>query len=334
MSRDGPGLLLRDILSGKAGDVERGLKVIDRVDPDILLLTNFDYDLDLGAARAFSDRLARPYPYIFAFRPNAGMDSGVDLDGDGRLGRAGDAVGYGKFSGNGGMVLLSRFPIDDRAAIDLTGMKWADLPGNRMTVQERATFGDSLPLSSIGHWIVPVRTGPDAVLTLLLWHAGTPAFGGPDGWNTRRNADENAIWLHLLDGALPVAPPTGDYVLIGTANLDPFDGQGDHAVIGELLAHPALKDPEPTSAGAVIAAREQGADNDRHRGDPTHDTADWRDQGGPGNLRVQYILPAATLDVVTAGVFWPGPDDPDARLLAGRDASVSWHGLVWTDIGR
>jgi hypothetical protein len=52
-----------------------------------------------------------PYPHRFAAPPNVGQPTGVDLDGDGRTWRARDAHGYGLFSGDGGMAILSRFPI-------------------------------------------------------------------------------------------------------------------------------------------------------------------------------------------------------------------------------
>ena len=49
---------------------------------------------------------------------------------------------------------------------------------------------------------------------------------------------------------------------------------------------------------------------------------------GPGNLRVDYVLPSATLAVSGAGVFWPAPGDP----AAGVAATASRHRLVWVDI--
>ena len=48
MARKGPGLLLRDILKGEAG-VASAQAAINAVNPDILTLQSFDYDLT-GAA--------------------------------------------------------------------------------------------------------------------------------------------------------------------------------------------------------------------------------------------------------------------------------------------
>lgn len=337
LARTGPGLLLRDIAGDDSGDVDRAVAAIAAVSPDILLITGFDYDAGLVAARAFADRLGNAgavYGALFARRPNTGRQTGLDLDGDGRTGGPGDAIGFGSFAGQGGMVILSRFPVDAAGAVDLSGLLWADMPGNLMTPGEKREVAAALPLSSIGHWIVPVQIAPDWRLDLLVWHAGTPAFDGPDRRNARRNRDENALWLRYLDGALAPGPPTGDFVLMGTSNLDPVDGLGDHTVMQALLHHPALQDPLPKSRGAVVAAAAQGGVNATQAGDPALDTADWRDRGGPGNLRVGYVLPSRSLRVVATGVNWPAPDEAGAEALAGRDPDVSWHGIVWADIGR
>jgi len=333
-SRDGPGILLRDILDAKSDDIERGIAMIDRVDPDILLLANFDYDFGLAAARAISARLASEYPYILALRPNSGMPSGRDLDGDGRLGGPGDAHGYGAFSGQGGMALFSRFPPGVDRVVDLSAMLWVDLPGNLMTAEERQGAAAELRLSSVGHWIVPVEIAPDKDLRLLVWHAGTPAFDGPTARNARRNHDENALWSGLLDSELSHESPEGAFVLLGAANLDPRDGLGRRQAIRALLSDPRLQDPRPASRGAGAASREQAGPNPNHQGDPSLDTADFRDSGGPGNLRVEYVLPSRALEVVDAGVFWPAPDEPDHAIMSGRDPKISWHGIVWVDVAR
>jgi len=63
--------------------------------------------------------------------------------------------------------------------------------------------------------------------------------------------------------------------------------------------------------------------------DPALDTADWREDG-PGNLRTHYVLPAAALRVLGAGVVWPLPADP----LAEAAEATGPHRLVWVDLDR
>lgn len=105
ISRDGPGLLLRDILSNEDQGIDGVAAVLADVRPDILLLTDMDWDGDGAALTALAERLAEEaldYPYRLALAPNAGLPSGLDLDGNGRLGEARDAQGYGRFMGEGG----------------------------------------------------------------------------------------------------------------------------------------------------------------------------------------------------------------------------------------
>lgn len=316
--------------------------MIVAVDPDILLLTKFDFDLGSHALGAFADTLrasGSDYPYIFSTIPNSGRPTGLDLDRNGWLGDARDAQGYGDFSGQGGMALLSKFEIDTKAARDFSTFLWRDLPGARLPdwpgeSPDQATGIDIQRLSSVAHWDVPVKLADGTSLHLLAYHATTPAFDGPEDRNGLRNHDETMFWLRYLDGALPWAPPDGAFVILGDANLDPTDGDGEIQAINALLNDPRIQDPRPKSMGAVEASNNQGGANQTHHGDPALDTADWKDVDGPGNLRVDYVLPSKDLTVLDAGVFWPASNDQYAPLLSGRDPDVSWHGLVWVDITR
>jgi endonuclease/exonuclease/phosphatase family metal-dependent hydrolase len=318
LSRDGPGLLLRDILAGEA-EVMAVAEVVATVAPDVILLTAFDYDLDGHALAAFADRVEAAgvaYPYRFALASNAGMATELDLDGDGRLRTPRDAQGYGEFAGQAGMAILSRLPISAEASRDFSAFLWADMPGaiapEGMAAEQR--------LSSVGHWDVAVALPDGRPVRLWAWYATPPVFDGPEDRNGRRNHDEAAFWLRYLEGALPVLPEAGPFVLMGDANLDPLDGDGRAEALSALLEHPRLTDPLPRSAGGVAAAARDGGANAGQRGDPGLDTADWPDgPGQPGNLRVDYVLPSAEWQVVGSGVWWP--EDGPVR-----------HRLVWVDV--
>lgn len=297
----------------------------------MLLLTGFDWDLDLAALTAFNTLLSErgaDFPFRFALRPNTGLMTGADLDGDGRLRGPGDAQGWGRFSGQGGMAILSRLPVAADRARDLSGMPWRDLPGNLIAPDTLSPGAAAVQrLSTTGHWMVPVTLPDGRDLTLLAWHASPPVFDGPEDRNGRRNHDEAALWLRLLDGDLPVPAPLSPFVILGDANLDPADGDGRPAALTALLSDTRLTDPRPASKGGSAAA------TPGQSGDPALDTADWPERDdtgrpGPGNLRVDYVLPSSDLAVEAAGVWWPAPDDPDAATatLASR------HRLVWVDI--
>jgi hypothetical protein len=319
LERKGPGLLVQDLARGKAPQIDAVVRVLIALDADVILLTAIDYDRGGVALGLLAERLeaeGAPYPHRFAFRPNTGVPTGFDVDGNGRLGDPRDAQGYGLFSGQGGMAILSRLPLDAAAARDHSDFLWRDLPGALVPEGTEPGLLEIQRLATTGFWDVPVLTeaGP---LHLLAWHATPPVFDGPEDRNGKRNHDEASFWRLYLEGALPMAPPEAPFVLLGDGNLDPADGDGLREGIGALLAHPALQDPQPKgSHGRVEPA---------HRGDPALDTVIYDRLGG---LRLDYVLPAAALTVTAAGVLWPGPDDP----LAADLATASHHFPVWVDI--
>jgi hypothetical protein len=312
---------LRDILKAEDPAIAAAIQVIAAAAPDILVLTAIDHDHDGHALGALAEALAArglTLSHRFARLPNTGLPTGRDLDGDGRLGRPRDAQGYGEFSGQAGMAILSRLPVDTGAVRDFSELLWADVPG---TLIGDDPASDVQRLSTTAHWEVPVILPNGVRLRVLAWYATPPVFDGPEDRNGRRNHDETAVWTALIDGRLGVPPPEGPFVIAGGANLDPLDGDGRGAAMQALLSHPRMTDPRPASAEGAARAAGDGGVNVTHRGDPALDTADWPDaQGEPGNLRVDYVLPSSDLRILDAGVLWPAKD------------SGLRHGLVWVDL--
>lgn len=317
LDRKGPGLLVQALAAGDDPQVAAVVRVLAALDADIVLLTAVDYDRGGVALRLLSDRLAAAglaYSHRLAFRPNTGMQTGFDVDGNGRAGDPRDAQGYGLFSGQGGMAVLSRLPLDAGSARDFSAFLWRDLPGS--LTDDPPDLAAVQRLATTGFWDVPVITdgGP---LHLLAWHATPPVFDGPEDRNGRRNHDEAAFWRLFLDGALPMAPPEAPFVLLGDGNLDPADGDGRREGIGALLAHPVLQDPKPRGT--------HGRAEPGQAGDPALDTVLYADLGG---LRLDYVLPSSGLRVTGAGVLWPAPDDP----LWPDLQAASRHFPVWVEI--
>lgn len=317
LDRIGPGLLVQDLTKPDQPQIAALVRVLVALDADVLLLTAVDYDHGGVALSLLADRLAAagaPYPHRLALRPNTGLQTDFDVDGNGRIGDPRDAQGFGLFSGQGGMAVLSRLPVDAAAVRDFSGLLWRDLPG--ALTEDPADLAAVQRLATTGFWDVPLVTdaGP---LHLLAWHATPPVFDGPEDRNGKRNHDEAAFWRLFLDGSLPMPPPAGPFVLLGDGNLDPSDGDGLRKGIGTLLAHPALQDPTPRGDHARTEVA--------HAGDPALDTAFY---DGLGGLRLDYVLPSASLQVTASGVLWPDPQDP----LAADLAAASRHFPVWVEV--
>jgi 3-phytase len=123
------------------------------------------------------------------------------------------------------------------------------------------------------------------------------------------------------------------FIIVGDLNGDPHDGEGAQGINQLLTAPQVLKYPAPTSLGGAEASRRQGGANAHHRGNPAEDTEDAADARGPGNLRLDYLLPSSDLKVVASGVFWPDTSDPLHALVAGAERPASSdHRLVWIDV--
>lgn len=347
--RPAAGALLRDLEGGGDPQARSVAAILQTVRPDVLLLLEVDRDPE-ALARLEQQYLAVPqedggealvYAHRFVPSTNTGVPSGLDLDRDGRSDGPGDALGYGAFPGQYGMVVLSRWPIDVDGIRCFGDLRWRDvwgarLPDDPQTVPAADWYScgalDVLPLSSKNHCVVPVRVG-ERTLHLLASHPVPPVFDGAEDRNGLRNHDEIRLWAQLLDGApgLPVIlEPGARFVIAGDLNADPHDGDTTDDPIGRfLLDHPRVDATVvPSSRGAEAAAERDGGANASHVGPARNDTADFYDvDGGPGNLRTDYVLPSRTLEVVDGGVFWPAPGEPGAELVGASD-----HRLVWIDV--
>ncbi|MEL6914507.1 MAG: endonuclease/exonuclease/phosphatase family protein [Pseudomonadota bacterium] len=274
-----------------AEDIDHVLTRMAEVDADVWVLQGVDYDLGEEALSRFAAEAG--YPHSFAKAPNSGLRSGTDLDGDGRAGRPRDSQSFGWFSGQGGMAVLSRFPLSLRA--DRSELIWSEIPWatppETMTAEARAIQR----LSSTAHWALDVAT-PGGPLTVITAHVTPPVFDGPEDRNGLRNADE----IRLLAEMLEASP--GPAIVAGNFNLDPGRGEGRREEIARLLSHPRLQDPLP---GAV--------------------TVDFGPDSA-GRLRVSYVLPTRDVEVRAAAV---GALPAGA---AATDIERTRHAPVWVDI--
>jgi len=348
LNRPEDGQLVEDLATGEDAQARKIAEIVQINNPDVLLLNEVDHD-DAGRAVDLlrEKYLEVPqngkspvfYPYAFTAPVNTGVPSGQDLDRDGTMGGSGDAYGFGEFPGQYGMVVLSRYPILTEQVRTFQKLRWQDMPSNLLPTE---FYGEEaaavLRLSSKSHWDVPVRVG-QATLHVLASHPTPPSFDGPEKRNQRRNNDEIRLWADYLspgrrsawitddDGTAGGLRADAQFVVLGDMNSDPVDGDSWPGAIDQLLTHPRIQDTSPRSEGGPTAAEEQGGANASHEGDPRLDTADFGDDPAPGNLRVDYVLPSRSLQVVSSAVYWPAPGKPGAELVDASD-----HRLVRVDL--
>lgn len=355
MYRKRAGELSAELRSGGSRQAARIAEVLQRVRPDVLLLCEIDYDPENDPPRLFAEGYAaKPqaeglseidYPHRFSAPVNTGDPSGLDLDLDGRTDGPNDAWGYGRYTGQYGMAVLSRFPIDADASRTFRGLLWSNLPNARVPI-DPPTGGPYYPeaiwrrlrLPSKSFWdVVVTRPGGDP-LHLLCSHPTPPSFDGPEDRNGCRNADEIRLVTEYAAGRLGdyfvddtgrrgALPAGGSFVVLGDLNADPRDGGDQHGAIARLLASPGVAQfPPPRGSGGPAASERGPGLNTGQRGDPAEDTANF---GGDGvaNLRVDYALPSADLRVLATGVYWPKPGEPGAEAVTASD-----HRLVWVDL--
>lgn len=353
--------LIRRLEQGDAG-ARKIAAVLQRVRPDLVLLNEFDYDPGHRAADLFQhDYLEVPqagggdplrYPYRYLAPVNTGEPSGLDLDGNGSTGgngreRGNDAWGYGLHPGQYGMLVLSRYPIDNADVRTFQRLRWSQMPA-AIRPHDPVSRGfyhpdpiwKQLRLSSKSHWDVPVRT-PQGVLHFLVSHPTPPVFDGPENRNGARNHDELKLWAEYLSpSTLPLGTPPwlcddqgrcgglpaqAQFVIAGDLNADPVDGEGVPGAVAQLLKHPRVDAGfVPTSPGARASA---AGYNLPRNGDSASHTGDFGAK--TGTLRLDYLLPSRGLSVVDGAVFWPPSDSPDTTIADGSD-----HHLVWLDLIR
>ena len=309
LNRPVAGQLVTD-LQGEDSQARAVADVIAANSPDVLLVNEFDYSGDDAVALFNDNYLDGQYPHSFTAPVNTGVDSGLDLDRDGELGGPGDAWGFGQFPGQYGMVVYSKFPIATDSVRTFQNFLWKDMPDPLLPRDYYGDVSDQLRLSSKSHWDVPIDVN-GKTLHVLASHPTPPSFDGPEDRNGKRNHDEIRLSADYISGADYLYDDNGvrggledgaSFVMLGDQNSDPVDGDSVAGAIAQVLDHPRVQDPAPTSA-------EHGTD-----------TADFADPT-PGDLRVDYVLPSDDLTVIDSQVYWPNQAE-----------HPSDHRLVWADI--
>lgn len=349
MGLDDEGELYERLVSGEDERLKKVAAIIQSVRPDVLLLNEFDrFELDAGII-FIKNYLEKPqfgnqaisYAHLLDGAVNTGEQSGLDLNSNGVPGEPQDAWGFGRFKGQYGMMVLSQLPL--KLERSFRHFKWKDMPGALIPSNPdgSAWYPDDiwsqLRLSSKSHWDVSVQVGDEPV-HFLVSHPTPPVFDGPDDHNGTRNHDEIRLWADYIDpqrsayiyddtGLTGGLPGNAHFIIAGDLNADPVDGDSTGGAILQLLQHPKISAGcEPSSTGAAEASARLGGKNLEHKGNPATDTGEFNAEH-VGNMRLDYVLPSATLKVADCGVYWPAEGEPGHDVIDASD-----HRLVWVDI--
>lgn len=334
------GQVLARLRGGKNQQAIQLAAIVQSIRPDILLVNEIDYD-DAGlTVNSFGKHYLEvgqnglsgvKYPHRYAVPSNTGQLSGLDLDGNGKSRDANDAWGYGVYPGQYAMAIYSRFPIVESGIRTFQKYRWSQLPNALRPMfpgSDKSYYSDEvwekLRLSSKNHVDVPIRVGKK-VIHILASHPTPPVFDGPDDHNGCRNHDEIKFWTdyltgrsstHLIDdrGTAGGLSSDASFIIAGDLNSDPVLGDSRHSAINQLLEHPKVQDPQPTSPGA---AESTGSKN------PCA-TADF---GKDRKMRVDYVLPSRDFSIRGSGVFWPATQNSESRWIRATD-----HRLVWIEV--
>lgn len=130
LNRNSAGQLVQDLSTPTNPQAKAVAETIQRTNPDVLLINEFDYVAadPLAPVRllqqnylSVSQNGAAPVEYAYAYiaPSNTGIASGFDLNNNGAIvtipetpGYGDDSLGFGQFPGQFGMLVLSKYPID------------------------------------------------------------------------------------------------------------------------------------------------------------------------------------------------------------------------------
>ncbi|MEW6982998.1 endonuclease/exonuclease/phosphatase family protein [Colwelliaceae bacterium 6471] len=336
---------LASALANNHQQIKNIAEIIQRVNPDIILLNEFDraddshqslkHFIEQYLAVSQNGQPAINFPYFYQGPVNTGVKAPFDMNNNGILDEVpADTYGFGHFPGHFGMALLSKYPIDIDNVRTFQLFKWRDMPDALQPIDPQTNSPwydekawDNMRLSSKSHWDLPINVNNHRI-HILASHPTPPVFDGPEDRNGKRNHDEIRFWhdyiskehsTYIYDdnkhyGGLAENVP---FVIVGDQNASAVDGDAIKEGIVNLLTSDKLQDPLPNSAG--------GKAHQPDNPNAINHTAYW-------GMRADYVLPSTYgWHVKDSGVFWPGESDESYRLIKDRTAS-SDHRLVWVDL--
>ena len=348
MFRNSEGALENELMNPISPQVQRVAAVIQEVKPDVIALMEFDFDKDSKALASFKHNFLEisqnggdtlEYKYACSISSNTGVLSMVDLSGDNQVNLPNDAFGFGNFPGQYAFAILSKYPFDLDNFRTFQEFLWKDIPNaNLPTNTDGSSYYsqealDVFRVSSKNHIDLPIVLPDGERVHMILAHPTPPVFDGAEDRNGKRNHDEIKLLADFISDANYLVDDKGKqgglannehFVIMGDLNADPNDGDSFNDAIQQLLDHPRVN--QDIANGSKIPSSTGGAEHNQqsgNTGDPAYDTAFF-------GLRIDYVLPSSSFDVLESGVFWPASSEPNHILI--KDGSASDHLCVWADV--
>lgn len=313
--------------------------------PDVLVLTGLSYDEQQQIAATVNEEyLSRgqngqsgiTYPHVYTAPTNSGVESGADLDGDGRIGGPADALGYGRYAGERGMAVFSTYPIAEEEVRTFQDFLWQDMPENSIPEDEFSTLEQSvLPLLGTSLWDIPLEVpGETGHVHVVATDLNSPP--GPTTPDVARSEDQRRMVAEFISGASwYLYDDEGTYG--GLESGSPFVVAGSLADAQELQTRPSDEVPALASlleSGAVQDPGPEAVTEEPlpQRRDTEVDPQATHGLAGGDAVRSSYVLPAADLDIDSTGVFWPAEGEFGFNLVDPADPDAPAGRLVWLDI--
>lgn len=348
-----------------AGDYRQAQKVaeiIQRSNPDILLLNEIDGNDSGAAVEAFKTGYlevaqadgveAVTYDHVYYSECNTGLvvtEIEADFNNDDVLGGPDDRYGFGNYNGQYCMAIFSKYEIDTAQTRTFQKFLWKDMPEAQQPVLEGTNWYSAeewniFRLSSKTHIDLPINVNGTTV-HVLASHPTPPVFDGKEDRNGLRNFDEIRLWADYIDPAstylyddmgnadVTLAENTR-FVIMGDENASAVEGDAAEVngvtAINQLLDSP-LVNPNMAEDSDVfqVPTSAAGAANRTSSVYASTHTAGWA-------MRADYVLPSAYgLKVAQGGVFWPQASDDLHYLVTAigeGDVESSDHRMVWMDL--
>ena len=307
--------------------------------PDVLVLTGVTYDdaeqiaeqlrsLYLAAGQDGLDGLN--YPHMFTAPTNSGQQSGADLDGDGMIGGPGDAIGYGDYPGQYGMIVFSKHAIVEDGVRTFQDFLWRDLPGGSMPTGYSELEESILRLQEASMWDVPIEVPGESEHV----HVIATALAAEEGAATHTSRAEDirrviadyvsgSAWYLSDDDGVTGGLGAEDRSVV--AGMPMLSAEEEAEGQSPLLDAPVLQDPQPRAVTDEPLTERSGAaeQTDEHA---------TRYVPGDRDRRSSLVLPSAGFSVSDSGVFWPGEGEY-GHAVVDPDSSFSLDDrLVWADL--